>query len=84
MRITIREIGKSKGVVLPKRLLAQAGLDGQSTADMTVENGAIILRKPAKPPRAGWAEAAMAVAAQGGDELLIDEFGNEGDAELAW
>lgn len=84
MRITIREIGKSKGVVLPKRLLAQAGLDGQSTADVAVKNGAIVLRNPAKAPRAGWTEAAVAVAAQHGDELLIGEFGNVGDAELAW
>lgn len=84
MQITIRDIGNSKGVVLPKPLLAQVGLDGQSTAEMSVENGAIVLRKPAKAPRAGWAEAALAVAAHGGDELLMGEFGNVGDAELAW
>lgn len=84
MRITIREIGNSKGVVLPKPLLAQAGLNDQSTADISVENGAIVLRKPAKAPRAGWAEAASAVAAQGDDSLLMGEFGNAGDAELAW
>jgi antitoxin MazE len=84
MQITIRDIGNSKGVVLPKPLLAQAGLDNQTTADMSVENGAIVLRKPAKATRAGWAEAALAVAAQDGDELLMGEFGNAGDAELAW
>lgn len=84
MQITIRDIGNSKGVLLPKPLLAQAGLDDQSTADMSVENGAIVLRKPAKALRSGWAEASLAVAAQGGDELLMGEFGNVGDAELAW
>jgi len=84
MQITIRDIGNSKGVVLPKPLLAQAGLDNQTTADMSVENGAIVLRRPAKAPRAGWAEAALALAAQGGDELLMGEFGNVGDAELSW
>ena len=47
MQITIRHIGNSKGVVLPKLLLAQAGLDDQGTADTTVENGAIVLRRPA-------------------------------------
>ena len=84
MQITIRDIGNSKGVVLPKPLLAQVGLDDQTTADMSVENGAIVLRKPVRAPRTGWAEAALAVAGQGGDELLMGEFGNVGDAELAW
>lgn len=84
MQITIRDIGNSKGVLLPKPLLAQAGLDDQSTAEMSLENGAIVLRRPAKAPRTGWAEAARAVAAEGGDELLMGEFGNVGDAELAW
>ena len=84
MQITIRQIGNSKGVVLPKPLLAQAGLDDQSTADMTVENGAIVLRKPAQSLRAGWAEAATALAKQGGEQLLMGEFGNVGDVELAW
>jgi antitoxin MazE len=84
VQITIRHIGNSKGVVLPKPLLAQAGLDDQSTADMTVENGAIVLRKPAQALRAGWAEAAKTLATKGGDELLMGEFGNLGDAELPW
>ena len=67
MEIAIRNIGNSKGVVLPKPLLAQAGLDAESTAEIAVENGAIVLRKPAKAPRAGWAEAAARLAEQGGD-----------------
>lgn len=84
MEIAIRTIGNSKGVVLPKPLLAQAGLDGQVSASVAVENGAIVLRKPAKAVREGWAEAASAVAAKGGDALLMGEFGNAGDAELTW
>lgn len=84
MEITIRNIGNSKGVVLPKPLLAQAGLDGEATAEVLVENGVIILRKPAKPPRTGWAQAAEKLATQGEDTLLMGEFANEGDAELNW
>jgi len=49
-----------------------------------VENGAIVMRKPAKALRSGWAEAAAAVAEQGGDALLMGEFGNVQDAELSW
>ena len=84
MHITIRPIGNSKGVVLPKPVLAQAGLEDATDAEMTVENGVIILRKPSKPARDGWAEAAKKLAAEGGDELAMGEFANEGDAELEW
>ncbi|MBT0570800.1 AbrB/MazE/SpoVT family DNA-binding domain-containing protein [Curvibacter sp. CHRR-16] len=84
MEIAIRTIGNSKGVVLPKPLLAQVGLDAESSAEVVVENGCIVLRKPTKPVRAGWADAAAAVAAQGGDALLMGEFANAGDEELGW
>lgn len=84
MEVTIRTIGNSKGIVLPKPLLAQAGLEGQATASIEVENGAIVLRKPAKALRAGWAAAAATVAAQEADTLLMGEFGNAEDAEFTW
>jgi antitoxin MazE len=84
MEIAIRNIGNSKGVVLPKPFLAQVGLDGQATATIEVENGAIVLRKPTKTVRAGWAQAAAAVSAKGGDALLMGEFGNLEDGELGW
>lgn len=84
MEIAIRNIGNSKGVVLPKPFLAQVGLDGQATAIIEVENGAIVLRKPIKTFRAGWAQAAAAVSAKGGDALLMGEFGNLEDGELSW
>ena len=84
MQITIRDIGNSKGVVLPKPLLAQAGLGDQSIADLSFENGAIVLRRPAKAVRVGWAAAAAAIAVQDEAGLLMGEFGNADDAELPW
>lgn len=84
MHIVIRTIGNSKGVVLPKALLAQAGLDSASTAMVSVEQGAIVLRRPAKLARAGWAEAAQAIAAAGDDALLMGDFGNAADQDLSW
>lgn len=84
MHVTIRPIGNSKGVVLPKPILAQAGLEDATDAEMTVENGIIILRKRTEPAREGWAEAAQKLASQGGDELVMGEFGNEADSELVW
>lgn len=84
MDIVIRRIGNSKGVVLPKALLAQVGLDDETVALVAVENGAIVLRKPVKPVRAGWAQAAEAIVAAGDDALLMGEFSNAADSELAW
>jgi antitoxin MazE len=49
-----------------------------------VEHGTIVLRKPAKTVRAGWAQAAAALSAKGEDALLMGEFGNSEDEELGW
>ena len=76
MEISIRDIGNSKGIILPKAMLTQVGLDGSAFASVLVEDGAIVLRPvpvPVPVPvREGWAEAAQALAAQGAD------------AELSW
>ncbi|MBS0584377.1 MAG: AbrB/MazE/SpoVT family DNA-binding domain-containing protein [Proteobacteria bacterium] len=82
LHISIRDIGNSKGVVIPKPLLAQ--LELEDSADLTVENGALVLRKPARSARAGWAQAAKAVAAAGDDALVMGEFGNADDASHKW
>lgn len=82
MHVTIRQIGNSQGFVVPKPVLAQVGLEGE--AEMTIEGGALVLRKPAKPIRAGWAKAAQTIAQSGDDELVMGEFANEADAELTW
>lgn len=84
MEVAIRQIGNSKGVVLPKPLLAQAGLHDQSTADIRVEGGVITLRRPSQLVRSGWSDAAKVISAHGEDTLLMGEFGNAQDAELVW
>lgn len=82
MRIAIRRIGNSKGMIIPTPLLAQLGLDTE--AEVSVEGGALIVRAPAKPVRSGWAEASKELARLDDDALLMPEFANAGDAELAW
>jgi len=81
---SLRQIGNSRGVVIPKPVLAQLDLEAEAGVEMTVEDGALVLRKPASPARAGWAEAARRVAAAGDDQLVMGEFGNAEDAELVW
>ena len=84
MQIVIRHIGNSKGVVIPKIMLVQAGLDEASVAAVAVEGGSIVLRKPAKPVREGWARGAQASAASGDDALGTGECSNADDTALQW
>lgn len=83
--VTLRQIGNSQGIVIPKPLLAQIGLVGEASAEISVENGTLVLRKPRRAVREGWAEAARAIAESGEDALVMGEFGNEGDdTEIVW
>jgi len=82
MLTTIRRMGNSQGVLIPKPLLKQIGLKDQ--AEMRVEGDALVLRRPKAAPRAGWAEASRKLAATGDDAPVLPEFANEADAELKW
>ena len=84
IHVSIRQIGNSQGVVIPKPVLAQLGLDAKAGVEMTIEDGALVLRRPASPARTGWAEAARSIAEAGDDELVMGEFGNADDSELVW
>jgi len=84
MRVVIRRIGNSQGVVIPKPVLKQLGLNGETEAEITIEGDALVLRRSPNPPRTGWAEASKKIAEAGDDVLVMGEFGNAADAELAW
>lgn len=81
MRVALHRIGNSRGVILPKSLLAQLGV--ASEVDMEITNDSVILRKPRRP-REGWATDSQALAHAGEDGLLWPEFENDDDADLAW
>jgi antitoxin MazE len=82
MLTTIRKMGNSQGVLIPKPLLQQVGLADQ--AEMRVEGDALVLRRPKAAPRTGWAEASRRLAEAGDDALVLPDFANEEDAELHW
>jgi antitoxin MazE len=82
MLTTIRRLGNSQGILIPKPLLQQVGLEDK--AELRVEGDTLVLRRPKNVLRSGWAEAAKRVAAAGDDALVIPEFANEEDAELRW
>jgi antitoxin MazE len=84
MHVSIRQIGNSQGIVIPKSVLAQLGLDEKAVVEMTIEESSLVLRKAARRAREGWAEAARNIAEAGDDELVMGEFGNAEDLELVW
>ena len=71
-------------VQLRKVLATALGVERVVVSGVTIEDGALVLRKPASAGRAGWAEAARRIAESGDDELVMGEFGNADDSELVW
>jgi len=82
MEVAIRKMGNSHGVLIPKPILVQLGLEG--SVDLRVRDGVLEIRPVARRPRAGWAADAQAVGAAGDDGLVWPDFGNADDDTLAW
>lgn len=84
MRLPLRKIGNSKGLILSQTLLRQVDLDTE--VEVTVSEGQLMLSKPTDNtlPRQGWAKAAKALAAAGDDARVWPEFPNAEDASLQW
>jgi len=98
MEVEFRKMCHSQGVLIPKPIPAQVGLEGSETerisrrdrktlrlsADLEVRDGVIKI-PPIRPnPREGWAEDAKRLAQQDADSLVWPEFANEGDHDLVW
>lgn len=82
MQVSIRKMGNSQGVLIPKPILAQVGLE--EIADLRVNNGVIEIRPLKRNPREDWARDSQRIAEAGDDVPVWPEFGNEGDSELVW
>jgi len=82
MEVAIRKMGNSQGVLIPKPILAQLGLEG--TVDLQVRDGVIEIRPLHRNPRDGWAADAQRVAEAGDDAPLWPDVANADDETLAW
>lgn len=82
MEVAIRKMGNSQGILIPKPVLAQVGLEG--TADLQVRDGVIEIRPVKRNPREGWADDARRLAGHTDEGLVWPEFANEGDDGLHW
>jgi antitoxin MazE len=84
MRAAVRKLGNSAGVIIPKPILIQIGVEVGDDLDLSLDENRIVLAPLKRRPRAGWAKAAKCIAEAGDDALVWPEFGNAGDAELKW
>lgn len=84
MQASIRRMGNSAGIILPKPLLVELGIKAGDAVSLTLEKGRLVLTPARQHPREGWAEASKEIAASGDDTLVWPEFGNDGDDDLRW
>jgi len=82
MLTTIRKMGNSQGVLIPKPLLQQVGLADE--VELLVEGDSLVLRRPKPAPRSGWAESGRKLAEMGEPTPVLLDFANEDDESLVW
>ncbi len=67
MKTRLIRIGNSRGVRLPKAVIAQAGLT--EVVELAVRDGAVVIAR-ATSARSGWADAAKQMRQRNEDRLL--------------
>lgn len=82
MQVSIRTMGNSRGILIPKPILEQTGL--VDVADLQVHNGVIEIRPVQRNPREGWAADSQRIAQRGDDALVWPECSNADDQDLQW
>lgn len=84
MKSAIRKMGNSHGVIIPKPLLLEIGAKAGDEVDLAVRGGKIVMARPRKSPRSGWAADSKHLAELGEAGLAWPEFANDGDRDLKW
>jgi antitoxin MazE len=82
LQVAVRAIGNSKGVVIPKIILEQSGI--QEIVEMSVDGEKIVLSKPKNTVRVHWAKDAQDLAKAGEDKLVLGDLVNEDDGDWVW
>ena len=85
MQTSLRKMGNSSGIILPRAILGQIGIGTGAKMDLVVENGRLIATPIKAACRADWATAAANVA--GHDDHEADGWervSNADDDALEW
>jgi antitoxin MazE len=84
MKTAIRKMGNSQGILIPKPFLMQTGLD-VGEVEIQVENDAIVIRKPRRKSREGWAQACQMIAEKSSEQPIAwPLIPNDADAGFSW
>ena len=84
MKSAIRKMGNSHGVIIPKPLLVEIGATAGDEVDLAVKGGKIVMARPRKSSRHGWAADSKRLADAGEAGVAWPEFANDGDRDLKW
>lgn len=84
MRGAVRKMGNSSGIIIPKLMLAEAGMKAGDVVELAIQDGRIVIEVLKSRPRAGWAADAKRIAEAGDDALVLGDFGNDDDDTLSW
>lgn len=84
MRTALRKMGNSAGMIVPKAILTELGSAIGEDFDIKVEGGRIVAAPLRGEVRAGWSDAARALAEAGDDAPAWPDFANDGDNALTW
>ena len=84
MRATIRALGNSSGVLIPKPILAELAVAAGDVVDLSLDQGRIVLTPIRRGVREGWAEAAAQIAAAGDDARGWPDMATGEDAAWEW
>lgn len=82
LQVAIRAVGNSKGVVIPRIILEQSGIEG--VVEMVVDGEKIILSKPKNNVRERWSQDAQNLVKTGDDQLALGDFANNEDGDWVW
>ncbi len=77
LRIKVRKIGNSEGIVIPQKYL-KVVKSHKDEIEIEVDEKGILLKSSTQTPRKGWAKAFKRMAKNGDDKLLMpDVFEDE-------
>ena len=79
MQTSLRKMGNSTGMILPKAILEQLGLASGAKVDLRVVDGEVIAKPVKRKVREGWEEDAIRIGAEGLSEEDLEwlEFDDE-------
>lgn len=71
MKTSIVQIGNSKGIRIPKTVLAECHIEDE--VDLQIEDNKIIITPYKNKPRIGWEDQFKAMAERKEDQLLVSD-----------